>query len=66
MPEEESLFERTTISLTAYQMREMKRRRENGIFPDLTEGIRIAVSEYLERHPLSEREEGSELCPATT
>jgi len=53
MPETESKIERTTISLTAYQMREMKARQEKGIFPDLTEGIRIAVSEYLERHPIT-------------
>lgn len=64
MPEEESLIERTTISLTAYQMREMKLRREKGIFPDITEGIRIAVSEYLERHPLQESYEGCGSCPA--
>jgi len=66
MPDEESLIERTTISLTTYQMREMKRRRDLGKYPDLTEGIRIAVSEYIERHPVPLPEEGAPECPATS
>ena len=44
-------FERTTISLTGPQMAGMKKRVSMGDFPDLTEGIRTAVREYLERHP---------------
>jgi Arc/MetJ-type ribon-helix-helix transcriptional regulator len=63
MPENESEIERTTISLTSYQMREMKSRRDLGRFPDLTEGIRIAVSEYLENHPVNS-DKGVTACPA--
>jgi Arc/MetJ-type ribon-helix-helix transcriptional regulator len=51
MSEDESRIERTTISLTAYQMREMKKRLDHGMFPDMTEGIRVAVMEYIEHHP---------------
>jgi Arc/MetJ-type ribon-helix-helix transcriptional regulator len=46
-------FERTTISLTSPQMSGMKKRIEAGDFPDLSEGIRTAVREYLERHGVS-------------
>ena len=53
MPVQETKMERTSISLPEPQKKSMEARVKIGEFSSFNEGVRAAVREYNERHPLN-------------